>query len=561
MAVNADQLLRRYEYLLGERRLWEPVWQEIATYILPRKTGITFQRTPGQKLPVPVDSTAIHANELLAASMQGALTSSAVKWFRLKTRREELNDLDHVARWLDEAADRVYLALQQSNFSAELQEVYLDLGAFGTGALYAEEREPRPGRPFGGFRFQALAIGTYVIAENAEGRVDTLFREIKMSARAAYDRWKAAVGDRIMRLIEAGKQDEMVTILHCVYPRPDGRPGAVARRKPWASVYLHKDARHVIAESGYDRFPFFVPRWTKVAPEIWGRGPGHTALPDVKTLNKAVELTLKAWAKAIDPPMKARHDGVIGNVKIRPGDVTSVTDMEALQPLDTRARFDVGQVKEENLRTSIRDAFFNNQLQLPNKTIMTATEVERQYELMQRHLGPTLGRLESELLNPLIEWAFGTLLRRGALPSVPPELMPSPDNPDGEDIDIEYEGPLARAQRASDVAAIERTLAIVMPLSQVEPTVLDNFDFDVIARITADRNQLPPQVKRDRAAVVEIRAARQEAAAREQRMATMDRAATAAGRVAPFVKAAAEAGLTPPGVGGHPATSTLPEGV
>lgn len=543
--ADAATLLRRYETLLAERRLWEPTWQEIADYILPRKSGITFQRPPGSKTTQRLfDSTALHANELLAASMQGALTSAAVKWFRLKTRREELNNLSTVAQWLDECADRIYLALQQSNFNSEMQEVYLDLGAFGTGALLIEEIEPRPGRAFSGFRFHALQIGTYVIAEDANGRVDTLYREIKMSARAAFARWGKAVGDAIERLIGSKKEFDLVTILHCVYPREGGVAGGPARKKPWASVYLHKDTRHIISESGYDQFPFMVARWTKASGETYGRGPGHTALPDVKTLNKAVELTLKAWAKAIDPPQKARHDGVIGTVKLQPGGITTVTDMDALQPLDSHARFDVGQIKEETLRAAIRDVFFNNQLMLPSKTIMTATEVERQYELMQRLLGPTLGRLESELLNPLIERAFGIMLRRGALPPVPAELLPTEANPDGEEIDIEYEGPLARAQRASDVSAVERTLAVLVPLSQIEPTVLDNFDFDELARFVANRNQLPPQILRDASARATIREARQRASEAAAQAQAVERTAAAAGKVAPLVRALGEQGVT-----------------
>lgn len=541
--ADATVLLRRYETLLAERRLYEPLWQEIADYILPRKSSITFQRAPGQKQTQRLfDSTAIHANELLAASMQGALTSSAVKWFRLKTRREDLNALSSVASWLDECADRIYLALQQSNFSAELQEVYLDLGAFGTGALLIEEADPRPGRAFSGFRFHALQLGTYVIAEDATGRVDTLYREVRMTARSAVSRWGKAVGDAILRLVEGQKEFELVTLLHCVYPREGGKPGGPARRKPWASVYLHKDTRHIVSESGYDQFPFMVPRWTKAAGETYGRGPGHTALPDVKTLNKAVELTLKAWAKAIDPPQKARHDGVIGTVKLQPGGITTVTDMDALQPLVSQARFDVGQVKEEHLRASIRDVFFNNQLMLPNKTIMTATEVERQYELMQRLLGPTLGRLESELLNPLIERAFGVMLRRGAFPPPPPELLPSESNPEGEDIDIEYEGPLARAQRASDVGAVERTLALVLPLVQLDSSVLDNFDFDELVRFIAARNQLPPQILRDSSERDAIREARQRAQAAAAQAQAVERATAAASNVAPLIKALGESG-------------------
>jgi hypothetical protein len=195
----------------------------------------------------------------------------------------------------------------------------------------------------------------------------------------------------------------------------------------------------------------------------------------------------------------------------------------------------VGQIKTEELRTQIRDVFYNNQLQLPNKAIMTATEVERTYELMQRFLGPTLGRLETELLNPLIERCFAMMLRRNALPA-PPEALLGLD----PDIDIEYEGPLARAQRASDVQAIERVLATVLPLAQVNPDVVDVLDFDEAVRYIARRNGLPTQVMRSQDAISQIRTARTQA--RQQQLQAAQ-ATEMIGKAAPLLKAAAPDGI------------------
>src|SRR5947209_7890009 len=133
---------------------------------MPRKGTITQRKSEGEKMTARLfDSTAIVSNELLAASLQGALTSDAFKWFRLKTRKQELNDQKPVAEWLDEVADRIYLAFRQSNLNSELQEVYLDLGCFGNGMLYIEEADPAA-PTFSGFRFHYVQIGRWVISEN-----------------------------------------------------------------------------------------------------------------------------------------------------------------------------------------------------------------------------------------------------------------------------------------------------------------------------------------------------------------------------------------------------------
>src|SRR2546427_9822938 len=98
-----NKLVKRYERLREIRYLWEPTWQDLADLVMPRKGTITQRKSEGEKMTARLfDSTAIVSNELLAASLQGALTSDAFKWFRLKTRKQELNDQKPVAEWLDE---------------------------------------------------------------------------------------------------------------------------------------------------------------------------------------------------------------------------------------------------------------------------------------------------------------------------------------------------------------------------------------------------------------------------------------------------------------------------
>jgi hypothetical protein len=67
---------------------------------------------------------------------------------------------------------------------------------------------------------------------------------------------------------------------------------------------------------------------------------------------------------------------------------------------------------EEQRRGAIRDAFYVNQLMMQSGPQMTATEVVQRNEEKMRLLGPVLGRLQSELLRPLIDRTFAILLRK-----------------------------------------------------------------------------------------------------------------------------------------------------
>lgn len=528
--ANVQQILRRYESLVDQRRTYEKTWQELADYILPRKSTVTLKRTPGRKQTDRLfSSTAVHANELLAATMQGTLTSPAIRWFRLKVRQEDLNEDQDVAEWLEAVTARIYLAIQQSNFGSEASEVYLDLGAFGTGAMLCEEASPERAE-FAGLRFQALQIGSYAVSEDAEGRVNTLFRKFELPAHAIVQKWGEKAGETILKLASS-KPDTMIEIVHGVYPRLE-RPGRTRKQKPFASCYVAYTYKYLIDEGGYDEFPYMVPRWTKSSGELYGRGPGHTALPDIKTLNKAVELTLRAWAKAIDPPMKVLHQGVIGQVRLTPASLNTVEDMNALAPIEFGAKFDVGQIKEQDLKSEIRDVWFVNQLQLPSGPQMTATEVERRYELMQRLLGPTLGRLEWEFENPLLKRVFGIMLRTNALPPVPQVLLES-----DADIDVEYEGPLARSQRSTEVTAIQRAYALLAGMAEMAPEVLDVMDHDENARVMAVAAGVPAKGIRSVKEIAERRQAKVEAQQQQNQLAQFSQMAESAGKAAPLVKA------------------------
>ena len=555
---KADLLLKRWDQMETTLSLWRPELQQLADYIAPRKSNINQRKSQGAKHTERVmDSTAIHANALLAASMQGSLTSGTVQFFGLRIRGLALAQDHAIQVWLDQCAQTMYDELRQSsNFASESHELYLDLGAFGTGAIFEDEREPRPGAPYTGLRFQALPPGMFAVNENSEGRVDTVYYRFELSADAAFRRWPGTVGPKVRQCQERDQDRyQMFPFLHAVYPRDEyAAKGRRATQKPWASCWVDMTDRVLLAESGFEEFPFMVPRWAKSSGEVYGRGPGHDALPDILTLNKAVEFKLKAWNKVIDPTIKVRDDGVIGAVRLTPGALIHVRDMEAVQPLDLGGRFDVAEMEEEKIRGSIRRIFFSDQLQLQEGPQMTAYEVQVRYELMQRILGPTLGRLEVEWLNPMVERTFAILKRRNRFPEMPPELAQMIE--EGKvTLDIEYEGPLARAQRLSESVAIQRYFQIILPLSEAKPEILDNVDFDEVAKAQAVNVNLPTKILRSPQDRDDLRAARQQLQQQQAQQEQMAQLAESAGKGAPMVKALMEAnaaGMLPQAPGSQP---------
>jgi hypothetical protein len=512
MEEKFNYIKKRINQMEGSRGTWEDHWQEILDYVMPRKADITFKRTKGEKrAEILFDSTAITASNLLAASLQGTLTSPSLQWFNIKLKEEQLNQDRGVQLWLEDCSKRMYEVFNETNFNSEVHEMYLDLVTIGTGALFVEEGNK--GFVESKIHFNTMHIAEYYIQENVQGYVDTLYRRYKLSARQAVQEFgEDNLGEKVLKAAKE-KPDKMFNFIHAVEPLEDYERalGKATTKLPFHSCHVCEEDKMIVRGGGYNEFPYLVPRWTKATGEIFGRSPSYNALPDIKTLNKAVEIGLKAWAKAIDPPLLVQDDGVIGRVRMTPGGITVVRNDAAIKPLQIGSNWQITDMKENQLRTAIRQAYYSDQLQLQEGPQMTATEVQVRYELMQRLLGPTLGRFQSEFLNPLIERVFNIMFRANA-------LAPVPEIAEGQSLQVEFIGPLARSQRMEEAVAVERLYQLGMQLAQADPNILDLFDNDTAIRLRAELLGVPKTVLRGPAEVEQMRRQRAQQQEMQQQM-------------------------------------------
>lgn len=488
-----EELLYRYQQLLATQLIWLMEWQELADYILPRKNSIAVQRVPGYKRTQRLfDSTAPHDMEQLSSAIHGTLTPSFTKWFALVLVDTELQTNYEVRSWLDAVNERIRTELNKSNFNAEGHELYIDMATFGTGCLYEEEQQEKGW--WGGLRFSSVPIQKFVVAEGTDNKVDTVFRTIPMSAHAIKRKWPGNVPEEI---IESPKEDELFEVIHAVVPKQN-------KKFSWESTYFLYKFRTILSQRGYYEFPFMVPRWTKYADETYGRGPSHTALPDIRTLNKIVEMELRNLAKQVDPPLGVMSGEVIGPARMIPGGITMLKNPQAIQPIETAGKYEVVNLKKEELKTSIHGMYYIDQLQLNVGPQMTATEVNVRYDTMQRILGPTLGRIDTEFAAPLINRTFKIMYRAGLFNPLPEVLVQAlRTKPLG--LRIQYEGPLARSQRSTDMTAVQQYVETIQPIAQIDPDMIDVIDFDEIARYTGDILGLPSKIVRDKNQVEMIR--------------------------------------------------------
>ncbi len=550
MADLGETICQRYDRMKSRKDLYSDLIQECADYVLPRVNNITLKTTEGGKPSTVIyDSTAIHANELLAARIHGSMMSPAIKWFQPATLDDDLNEDREISQWFEQAEQQMRLHLNLSNFHAQNHGVCLEASALGTSALFEEERLPET-RAFNGTNFKAFSIAEIVLDEDADGQVETLMRVFEMTARAAANKWPKGkrgingLSDETYKLAEE-KPETAVEILHAIYKRDnaanpsftsDGRVIPLSKGKRlYANCYVEKKVKRIIDEDGFHECPFGVIRWAMTPGEIYGRGPGMSALADIRTLNRSVEMFLQQWALAIQPPFWARQRSVIGPARFLPGQQMQVRSIDDIKEFITQARFDVTMAGIESLRKSVRDMFFSAQLELKQSPEMTATEVAARMQLMAQFLGPTSGRYMSELLTPILCRHFGILLRAGKFPPRPQKLIDY-FRAQGE-LDIQYLTPMARQARNPELAAMERYLTVINTLIPLKPNAADIIDFDKMLDISADVMGVPPSIIRAPKELADIRRSKMQAQNEAAQLQAMGAMAQAAGQAAPMVKA------------------------
>ena len=505
----------RYQEFKGNRGTWETHWQQIADLMHPFDDNFISEESPGaDKMTFIFDSTPIHANQLLAAGLSSMLTNPAQKWFELRMMLEGLNNDREVAEWLDVTSDIMYFEINKSisRFNLATHELYLEYGAFGNGILFVTETNDRQN-----LKFQSLPLSESYMGEGTDGIMDVLFRLYPRTVRQLVQKFGAGrMSDGVKRKIDSKKLDGVVKCIHAIIPVSDYGIQAPFR---YASIYIDIESKHIIDINGYFELPFMAPRFYKNPWETYGRGPGTTSLPDNKMLQEVMRTTIRAAQKATDPALQAPDDGFLNPIRTSPGGINFYRSgsTDRIEPIPFGSDPGIGYDVVNDLRRRIREIFFIDQLQLQEGPQMTATEVLQRTEEKLRLMGPLMGRLQSELLGPMLSRVFGILLRQGKIP-------PRPSILEGQEVKPVYTSPIARAQEQNEANGIMRSLQVLTPFLEMDPTVTDRFNGDEITKGVFSMFSVRPKFLNTDEQVHAIRAERKEREDGKQQAANMQSA-------------------------------------
>ncbi len=476
-------VLARYDRAKARRAPWETQWRDAYEYALPIRDSGLSAGTGAPRADRVFDATAADAVEQLAASLMGQLTPPWSAWFGLSGGDAlEPAERSAAAEPLDRAARALQAHFDMSNFAVEMHQCYLDLVTAGTACLSFEEA------PFGetsAFRFTAVPLAEVAFEEGPDGRLDTVYRRKEYTESQLRSRFPGLRLPAGTRRSGDTADEPRHAVVEAVMPATGGGFDYMAVLAPGPDGV---DAPRQLTDGRFSRSPFIAFRWLKAPGEIYGRSPVMKALPDIKTANKVVELVLKNASIAVTGIWQADDDGVLNPAAIRlvPGTIIpKAVGSRGLTPLEAPGRFDVSQLVLEDLRARIRHALLADRLAQVDGPRMTATEVLERSAEMARILGATYGRLQAELLNPLVERGMAILRRRGEVPDIVV---------DGRVVALQYRSPLARSQRHQEVQGATMWFEMVRALG---PQALAVVDAERAARWLARALNLPEDLIRE----------------------------------------------------------------
>jgi hypothetical protein len=510
MRLSAEDVLKRHDKALTRKENFRNLYEEAYEFALPQRNlydGHYDGKVGGtKKMNRVFDSTAINSTQRFANRMQSGIFPPQRKWCRLEPGSDIPQDRQADAQAaLDMYNDKLFDTLKQSNFDVAIGEFLLDLSV-GTAVMMVQ-----PGDDITPVNF--IPVPQYLVSleEGANGQVDNVYRRIRMKGEAIQRQWPdAKIEGDLQKKIDDKPTDDVELIEATVFDQ---------KRGDYCYHLIHKESKTELVYRRMAYSPWVVSRYAKVAGEIYGRGPLITALPDIKTLNKTLELVLKNASLSISGVYTAADDGVLNpnTVKIMPGAIIPVArnggpQGESLRPLPRAGDFNVSNIVMNDLRMNIKRILLDESLPPDNMSARSATEVVERMKELSQNLGSAFGRLINETMIPLVSKMLQVMDDRG--------IINLPLKVNGLEVKIAPVAPLAMAQNMDDVQNILQYAQIAQgagPEGAMSIKIDEMMDY-IAEKLGVPQRLRPTPTER---AVMKQQAAQMAQAAQQEEMAMM----------------------------------------
>jgi len=520
--------LSRNDQLKKRKIPWEDQWQLVGEFIHMMKQEFQSQHTVGEFLTREIfDSTGPKAAKTAASTLISML------WPQTKNRMKMLPP--HLLKGTDaekeyyEFMTRTVLQVMddpKSGFNLATDEYMLDQVTFGTsGVEIVSDPETK-------VRYTPWGVRHMAIDEGQNGIVDTIYIEVMRSnQRLVKDYGIENVSQKTREEFNDGKLDLEKKLLIAIEPRITKIQGKAGNKnKPFSSLTIEIEAKHLIKESGFDEMPIKVTRFVKLLGEVYGRSLAMDALPVILERNTTKEATIVAVEKSLDPPLGMYSDGGLGGGEVdtsagainvfNPAD--QAKDRQPIFELFTVGEFGpISSLLKDQAEEISNHFLIDRLLDFNNETRMTATETTLRDRMRSATLGQIFNRQMAEYFIPSIERTVNVLradnrlgVRKdspednGFRPIIPDTVVALMDS--GEDVfTLEFFTPAKRIMQSEEAEGILRAVELAERfVGMDEREILDNIDPDITFERYSDIIGAPSEMRRSKEAIKKRRADR-----------------------------------------------------
>lgn len=481
MKYNANQLLDKYTKAKGYKGVWDTKYDEVFDLTMPDRNNFYNNNNPKHnpsqaedKRPNLYTSTGEQAADRFVNRIQSLLTPIGANWIGLEAAAESEN-----SDAINEQLDRISLIANTfkagSNFDANISEFYYDLVAGTACLLVMEGDEKNP------LNFKPIPINEIVIEEGVDGEVANVYRCFSMRKEIVKHQWvelnDMEIGDN------SHDKEKTMELVECTYKDYDT---GIFHYK-----VIDKKEKKFLVEREYRTNPFVVLRWSKCPGEIYGRGLGWKVKNDLKTLNLAVEYSLRALAFSI-PTLLAQQDATVDydDFLFEPGAINPVpstaNNNPSVTPLQMPLNVDIQQYNIDNLKMEIKKNMLDNTLPPDASAPRTATEIAQRAQELNVDITSVFGRLISDFLMPCVKRIIDILQKYGY---VSEEFDLS--QIDGLGFKIKINTSLAKQQTQGEVMGILNAVSMIAQFDPSGQVMQQGLKLNELLAYTLDQMGVP----------------------------------------------------------------------
>lgn len=532
MLDTVDQILEAAEKADQDKDNFASTWQDISDNVVGRRT-FSNSITPGTNRMVRIyDTTALMSGQMLAGALHGLMVPPASDFKRVTVDPPELRDFEEVDQWLDMADRKLDFVLRDPRFgfAEAASEALHEVTFFGTMGTYVEDLAGH------GPLFTAAPLQNFSVDVSRFGKPERIFRTRMWKASHILSEFGDNITDPRVLADLNRDPDGKFKVVQLVHPSKEAK-NPKSRRK-FRSVYILKDRKVKLEESGFFTNPWQVARWDTDPGESYGRGPGFTSLSDAKMMNRMKEAIIRVGERNAEPPVFAPHELVLGGINLEPNAMNyyepGLFNSDAVRPFLNAGETGLSVEMLTSTQNSIRGHFLNHLIQLPQSAEMSAAQFAGIEESVSRLLVPQMSRISNEWIDPMLTRTLDILERSGMIPRRPQILRQA-----GVNVRIDYLSPGIRAQKITEARAVVGAYSDLAPIAAQRPEVFDIYDADFAARIIAEAHGVSPGMQRSAEYVANVRQIRAKQQQEANEAAALQQGVESAASIAPLLQQAA----------------------